>query len=58
MATQKQAQQTLDNGGRIHNGLQCDSSGGLRTDVKGRLSQKQVKALAAANPNANIYEKR
>lgn len=58
MATQKQAQQTLNSGGRLHNGLQVNASGGLRTDVRGRLSKKQVSALAAKNPGARITETR
>lgn len=58
MATQKQAQDTLDSGGRIHNGLQCTASGALRTDVRGRLSKGQVKAIAAKNPGAPIHESR
>ena len=58
MATQKQAQQTLNSGGRIHNGIQVNASGGLRTDVKGRLSKKQVSAIARKNPGAPITETR
>jgi hypothetical protein len=58
MATQKQAIETLQNGGRIMNGLQLDSSGALRAGVKGRLTTKQVAAVAAKNPNAPIEDNR
>lgn len=58
MATQKQGQQTIKQGGRIFNGLQCDSSGALLPGIKGRLSLKQAQAIAAKNPNAPIKDNR